>query len=130
MREVTDEEVAAATAKLANSRPANTYVFRGVWEKMRDALIAAGHALEQDVLLAEHAIEHFILNGHRVVPSDTDPATPDPVEPPAPAAPPALRTDGPTLAEYVAAGYTAEMYPPAGYAAKDPEPPTEVTPAA
>ncbi len=28
-----------------------------------------------------------------------------------------LRTDGPTLEEYIAAGYTAEGYPPAGYAA-------------
>ncbi len=27
-----------------------------------------------------------------------------------------LRTDGPTLEEYVAAGYPAEQYPPAGYA--------------
>lgn len=29
-----------------------------------------------------------------------------------------LRTDGPTLAEYVKAGYAAVSYPPAGYAAK------------
>jgi hypothetical protein len=29
-----------------------------------------------------------------------------------------LRQDGPTLAEYVAAGYSAETYPPRGYAAK------------
>lgn len=29
-----------------------------------------------------------------------------------------LRLDGPTLAEYVAAGYDAANYPPAGYAAK------------
>jgi len=29
-----------------------------------------------------------------------------------------LRTDGPTLEEYVKAGYPAETYPPAGYAAK------------
>ncbi|MDE2097470.1 MAG: hypothetical protein KGL39_09515 [Patescibacteria group bacterium] len=29
-----------------------------------------------------------------------------------------LRTDGPTLAEYVAAGYKAESYPPQGYAPK------------
>jgi hypothetical protein len=27
-----------------------------------------------------------------------------------------LRTDGPTLEEYVAAGYSAENYPPTGYA--------------
>ena len=33
-------------------------------------------------------------------------------------APAALRTDGPTLAEYVAAGYSAANYPPSGYAAK------------
>jgi hypothetical protein len=32
-------------------------------------------------------------------------------------APAPLRAGGPTLAEYVAAGYTAETYPPAGYAA-------------
>jgi hypothetical protein len=30
--------------------------------------------------------------------------------------PEGLRTDGPTLAEYVAAGYPAETYPPTGYA--------------
>lgn len=40
-----------------------------------------------------------------------------------PAAPPAataaeLRDDGPTLAEYVAAGYRAENYPPQGYRAR------------
>jgi len=29
------------------------------------------------------------------------------------------RTDGPTLAEYVAAGYSAEAYPPQGYASKE-----------
>jgi len=29
-----------------------------------------------------------------------------------------LRTDGPTLAEYIAAGYKAENYPPIGFAAK------------
>lgn len=29
-----------------------------------------------------------------------------------------LRTDGPTLAEYIAAGYSKESYPPEGYAAK------------
>jgi hypothetical protein len=32
-------------------------------------------------------------------------------------APAALRTDGPTLEQFVAAGYLAENYPPAGYAA-------------
>lgn len=42
--------------------------------------------------------------------------------------PPALRTDGPTLEEYVAAGYLAENYPPAGYAAK-PSASTEPPPA-
>lgn len=30
-----------------------------------------------------------------------------------------LRTDGPTLEEYVKSGYLAENYPPAGYAAKE-----------
>jgi hypothetical protein len=35
------------------------------------------------------------------------------------AEPVALRTDGPTLAEWVAAGYAAENYPPHGYAPKD-----------
>lgn len=29
---------------------------------------------------------------------------------------PPLRTDGPTLEEYVKAGYSADHYPPAGYA--------------
>lgn len=37
-----------------------------------------------------------------------------------------LRTDGPTLKEYIAAGYKAENYPPEGYAVKE-EPPAEVT---
>lgn len=51
-----------------------------------------------------------------------------------------LRMDGPTLEEYVAAGYSADTYPPKGYAAKtsavtgdgspitiaDPVPPEEV----
>lgn len=39
-----------------------------------------------------------------------------------------LRTDGPTLAEFVGAGYKAENYPPEGYAVKEPAPaplPTE-----
>lgn len=31
-----------------------------------------------------------------------------------------LRTDGPTLAEFVAAGYLPENYPPQGYAAVEP----------
>jgi hypothetical protein len=30
----------------------------------------------------------------------------------------AIRTDGPTIAEFVAAGYPAKNYPPAGYASK------------
>jgi len=33
-------------------------------------------------------------------------------------APEALREDGPTIAEYIAAGYLASQYPPAGYASK------------
>lgn len=33
---------------------------------------------------------------------------------------PPLRTDGPTLAEYVAAGYPANTYPPKGYASREP----------
>lgn len=33
-----------------------------------------------------------------------------------------LRIDGPTLAEYVAAGYPAETYPPQGYADLEPIP--------
>lgn len=46
-----------------------------------------------------------------------------PANPPFPFGTPAgsarpLRTDGPTLAEYVARGYKAENYPPAGYAAR------------
>ena len=36
-----------------------------------------------------------------------------------------LRTDGPTLEEYVAAGYKAENYPPQGYAAKASVPPVQ-----
>lgn len=33
-----------------------------------------------------------------------------------------LRTDGPTLAEYIAAGYDPETYPPEGYASRDAPP--------
>lgn len=40
------------------------------------------------------------------------------VDPPTVPPPALLRTDGPTLEEYVAAGYPAENYPPAGYAAR------------
>lgn len=36
-----------------------------------------------------------------------------------------LRTDGPTVAEYVAAGYRAENYPPQGYASRST--PDEIT---
>lgn len=42
-----------------------------------------------------------------------------PEQAPAPQPEPALRTDGPTLAEYIAAGYSAEGYPPSGYASKE-----------
>lgn len=38
-----------------------------------------------------------------------------PVEP----SPVVLKTDGPTLAEWVAAGYAAETYPPSGYATRE-----------
>ncbi len=37
------------------------------------------------------------------------------------APPPALREDGPTIAEYVKAGYPASAYPPAGYAPRSSE---------
>jgi hypothetical protein len=40
-----------------------------------------------------------------------------------------LRTDGPTLEEFVAAGYLADAYPPPGYEAKLPPAPVEVAPA-
>jgi hypothetical protein len=40
-----------------------------------------------------------------------------------------LRTDGPTLAEYVAAGYLAENYPPHGYASREPVVVIDETPA-
>lgn len=46
----------------------------------------------------------------------TAPADPEPDA--APAAEPELRTDGPTLEEFLAAGYKAELYPPSGYAAR------------
>jgi uncharacterized alpha-E superfamily protein len=39
-----------------------------------------------------------------------------------------LRTDGPTLEEYVKAGHSADTYPPAGYAARDPAPLNNVSP--
>ena len=40
------------------------------------------------------------------------------IDDPTSAEPPALKTDGPTLEEFVKAGYKAEDYPPAGYAEK------------
>lgn len=49
-----------------------------------------------------------------------NPQSPIPIEQP-------LRTDGPTLEEYVAAGYSPESYPPQGYAAR-PSQPTEPKP--
>lgn len=39
---------------------------------------------------------------------------------PAPTNADGLRTDGPTLAEYLEAGYTADTYPPKGYASREP----------
>lgn len=45
----------------------------------------------------------------------TEPETAPVAAPPPPSS---LRDDGPTLDEYVAAGYLAENYPPTGYAAK------------
>lgn len=45
---------------------------------------------------------------------------PEPEAAPAPApSPEPLREDGPTLAEFVAAGYSAENYPPEGYAPRE-----------
>lgn len=45
-----------------------------------------------------------------------------PTNAPTPSAPPTdadgLRLDGPTLEEYVSAGYKVENYPPSGYAAR------------
>jgi hypothetical protein len=49
----------------------------------------------------------------------TDSAPAEPPTTPPPSSNPPLRTDGPTLAEYVAAGYLEENYPPAGYAARE-----------
>ncbi len=48
----------------------------------------------------------------------------------APVAPQELRQDGPTLEEYVAAGYPADRYPPEGYAAREsaPKPDDEAQP--
>lgn len=74
-------------------------------------------------------------------PSTTTAIEPAPVQPAVDAAPvvktedlppvqppPPLRTDGPTLAEYIAAGYQAENYPPQGYAVReDPQPPPPPT---
>lgn len=62
-------------------------------------------------------------------PSDAAPdavSAEPPAQDPEPEALPApLRTDGPTLAEWVAAGYLAEHYPPEGYAAKADAPAVE-----
>ncbi len=47
--------------------------------------------------------------------AETKPAWAAAVDAKKEAAKPALRTDGPTMAEYVKAGYDAKNYPPAGY---------------
>ena len=49
------------------------------------------------------------------------PPDPEPEPEPEPVAAEPLRTDGPTLEEFVAAGYRAELYPPPGYAARTEE---------
>ena len=69
-----------------------------------DAEIVLGEA--ESAIAAEF---RKLVPGHiadKVLPLSEVPATPT------------LRTDGPTLKEYVAAGYSADTYPPAGYAAR------------
>lgn len=57
--------------------------------------------------------------------SDADEGTddPEPADGDGASDPQPLRTDGPTLAEWVAAGYLAEKYPPDGYAVREAEAP-------
>ena len=71
-------------------------------------------------ILTEKAEEIFVEDVRKILPAQI-------AERLLPAAPPAtpaptLRTDGPTLKEYVAAGYGADTYPPAGYAAREEQP--------
>lgn len=61
--------------------------------------------------------EDSVEDGVDGVEADEDPAQDEPEW-----EAPALRTDGPTLAEYVKAGYKAENYPPRGFAVRvDPD---------
>lgn len=66
------------------------------------------------------AVTTAIATHQQAVPLGGQPVPPLPVvEPAPPVNAEGLRTDGPTLAEYVAKGYDAANYPPAGYAAKE-----------
>ncbi|QOE32739.1 hypothetical protein CPT_Mano_006 [Achromobacter phage Mano] len=64
-------------------------------------VVRAGTVVEVDEKLAINLLQR----GKAVLATDKD-------------APTQLRTDGPTVAEYVAAGYLAKNYPPAGYEAR------------
>lgn len=74
-------------------------------------------AIEADAAAAVKATNDKATNRKAAAEKPPEPEAKPPVEEKAP-----LRTDGPTLAEFVDAGYPAESYPPPGYAAKEEEP--------
>jgi hypothetical protein len=73
-----------------------------------------------EILNTREELERHAAAGYLPLPEDRHLAAN--AEPSKPAEPPTntegLRLDGPTLEEYVKAGYKAENYPPKGYAAK------------
>lgn len=92
-----------------------------------DPTQAANKADLQELIEAEwkRRDEELEMKFHRGVNEDGSPCTPDNpcytcrLEAAAPRDDQGLRLDGPTLEEYVNAGYAAESYPPKGYAKRD-----------
>lgn len=88
----------------------------------KDAAIAALHAAEAALVAAVEADAEVSTAADApsatVAVADAPELKPDV----APTASAPLRLDGPTLDEYVKAGYLAENYPPSGYAVREDEP--------
>lgn len=114
--ELVRQDIEAAIAKAAAAIP-----LRGVTlPKGYKSLAIDGVQYTADdtgyVSVPETALPHAKALGGKEVPVRDLPVVEGPQE--AGDDPNALRTDGPTFAEYVAAGYAPESYPPQGYASK------------